>query len=157
MKKYILAVLLAAATVVCAQAQNSKKAQVYIIDGQVVENFDGSQLEGKSIASYDIDKGRHIIQTAEAKDVSVQTDFSVENVSVIGAGELSPSIRLRGNGGPEPMIICDDKSISLEQMAQLGPNNIESITVIKDQRDPLYRKYCEEGFEGGLILIKLKK
>lgn len=157
MKKYILVVLLAAATVVCAQAQNSKKAQVYIIDGQVVENFDGSQLEGKLIASYKIEKERHIIQTEEFKEVSFQKDVPVENVSVIGSGELSPSIRIRSTGGPEPRIICDDKVITFQEMAQLGPNNIESITVIKDQRDPLYKKYCEEGFKDGLIIIKLKK
>ncbi|MDO4949428.1 MAG: hypothetical protein Q4E55_04585, partial [Bacteroidales bacterium] len=66
MKKTILFLLLAVLSVANMHAQETKKA-TYIIDGKAVENFDGSQLKGKTIVNYTIEPENniHAIFTSE--------------------------------------------------------------------------------------------
>ena len=54
MKKSILFLLLVVISVASIHAQETRKA-IYVIDGKQVENFDGSQLAGKTIVNYFID------------------------------------------------------------------------------------------------------
>ena len=53
MKRTIILLLVAVLSVATMSAQKIKKA-VYVIDGHQVENFDGSQLNGKTIVNYSI-------------------------------------------------------------------------------------------------------
>ena len=54
MKKTILFLLVALLNFATMSAQEVKKT-IYVIDGKKVENFDGSQLKGKTIVNYTID------------------------------------------------------------------------------------------------------
>ena len=51
MKRTIILLLVAVLSVATMSAQKIKKP-VYVIDGHQVENFDGSQLNGKTIVKY---------------------------------------------------------------------------------------------------------
>ena len=62
MKKTILLLLVAVLSVATIGAQETKKA-VYVIDGKHVKNFDGSQLEGKTIISWTITPGPSPLNT----------------------------------------------------------------------------------------------
>ena len=58
MKRTIILLLVAVLSVATMSAQKIKKA-VYVIDGHQVENFDGSQLNGKTIVKewlYQLDR-----------------------------------------------------------------------------------------------------
>ena len=59
MKKTILFLLVALLNFATMSAQEVKKT-IYVIDGKKVENFDGSQLKGKTIVNYTIDSEHNI-------------------------------------------------------------------------------------------------
>ena len=59
MKKTILFLLVALLNFATISAQEVKKT-IYVIDGKKVENFDGSQLKGKTIVNYTIDPEHNI-------------------------------------------------------------------------------------------------
>lgn len=73
MKKTILFLLFAVFFVANVFAQNSKNI-LYVIDGKHVENFDGSQLKGKTIVNYTIDPkhNTHIIITSDMAGVNAE-------------------------------------------------------------------------------------
>ena len=60
MKRIILCLLVAALSVAFVHAQETKKT-IYVIDGKQVENFDGSQLVGKTIINYSINSNDNSI------------------------------------------------------------------------------------------------
>ena len=68
MKKTILFLLVALLNFATMSAQEVKKT-IYVIDGKKVENFDGSQLKGKTIVNYTIDSEHniHAIFTSDYK------------------------------------------------------------------------------------------
>ena len=59
MKRTILFLLVAILAAATMSAQETKKT-LYVIDGKAVENFDGSQLQGKTIVNYTIDSEHNI-------------------------------------------------------------------------------------------------
>ena len=68
MKKMILLLLVAVLCVATMAAQETRKA-IYVIDVKQIENFDGSQLVGKTIVNYSIDHAHnlHSIITSELR------------------------------------------------------------------------------------------
>ena len=78
------------------------------------------------------------------------------NVIASGAPGSKPTVLIRGissYSGNDPLVIVDGINLSLDDMASLDPNNIESISVLKDaSTTALY------GVEGGngVILITTK-
>lgn len=68
MKRTIILLLVAVLSVATMSARKIKKA-VYVIDGHQVENFDGSQLNGKTIVKYSIEpvSNIHVIITSDYK------------------------------------------------------------------------------------------
>lgn len=72
-----------------------------------------------------------------------------------------PTIQMHQNGkdglgkeGVSPMVIIDDTEVSTETMKKLDPENIESITVLKDVSATA--KYGQKG-KNGVILITTRK
>lgn len=128
MKSFVLGVIVALSTFVCAQAQDASVNPVYVINGKTVENFDGTQLVGKTIVSYRIHEGKHIISTLDA--VSTPNDL-------------------------ESVYVCDDKVITEEEMLAIDPNRIKSISVIKQKGNPIFDRYTKNGC--GVVIITLKK
>jgi TonB-dependent SusC/RagA subfamily outer membrane receptor len=78
------------------------------------------------------------------------------NVIASGAPGSKPTVLIRGissYSGNDPLVIVDGINLTLDDMASLDPNNIESISVLKDaSTTALY------GVEGGngVILITTK-
>ena len=100
----------------------------YIINGNRVENFNGSQLKGKVIEDYTIsvtgDKHTHNITTKEAAS--------------------------------EPIYVVNGKKISKDLVNSISPSDIKSMTVLKNSTQPEAAKY-NGGTNASVILIVTKK
>jgi hypothetical protein len=112
----------------------------YVIDERPVENFDGSQLAGKTIVSYEItkiDDDKTIIQvhTIRTKDTRMPTD---------------------------PIYVIDGKKATKEDFENLNASAIESVSVVKGSNRDHYKNLSGvdiqqyEGWENGVILVKTK-
>ena len=105
----------------------------YIIDNRPVEQFDGSQLQGKNIVSY--------------------------RISTIGSASedviLIHDIRTKGPAQPDdPTYVIDGNQVSKKEFENLNPSDIKSITVIKNGRRKEVKKY--QGWENGVIMVETK-
>lgn len=152
MKKTICLLFVAVVSALSLNAQEPPKAAVYIIDGQVVENFDGSQLVGAKIKGYSYDKENdiHVITTSKCKGKGV-TNIKTYRVN------SSHSISLDGNADTpskrkeyvqvnqkEMMVVLDGKIVSYKEMLDLSPSVIDSMEIIKDKNHPDFKKYTKE-------------
>lgn len=107
-----------------SMASSSDTVDVYIIDNQKVENFDGSQLTGKNVASYVIARDEsaakrvHIITTEESgKGKKAELKFK-------SSGQISTT-----TSGLDANVIIDGKASDSETLMQFSPDSIASITV----------------------------
>lgn len=149
MKSLLIAALCAATF--SAQAEEAKRDTIhkYTIDKQVVEHFDGSQLEGKRISKYIIaykeNKGvvekHHVIYTGGEVDKS----FTIE-------GDADGPIVVSKNLGP--LIIVDGKEVSEEAMALIKSEDVASVNVFKPS-SKLAKSYGEKGSKG-VIMVTTK-
>ena len=153
---------------------------VYMIDYVKVENFDGSQLVGKVITSYRIQKEDilgvptlfHVITTNAANGGSApvvvlgNTDRS--NVTVVSTdSDEHPSITIRpasSSSLDDILYFLDGKLIGKDEFNKLDPGKIESITVLKDAsateyvKDLIAQGKLDRSVEGkGVILVTIKK
>ena len=104
----------------------------YIIDNKPVEHFDGSQLAGKKILTYQISivsSNNEIVRIH-----TIRTDPMADYAYVIDGNQVPKSV-----------------------FEQLDANGIKSITIIKDgSRDDIdVKKYI--GWENGVVLVETKK
>ena len=120
----------------------------YFINGQRVEKFDGSQLVGKEIKSYEIDD-----------IVSPYTHGPVRIHSIVTADanlpEPSKQIRIVTTQPTDPVFVIDGKKVTKKEFEAMNPAKIESMTVIKNGTLEEVKKY--EGWENGVILVETKK
>lgn len=169
MKRTILFLLFAVLSVANMCAQNSQKV-LYVIDGKHIENFDGSQLKGKTIISYVISHpGRvydiHDIRTTEyskgAVNDSVKTivtdSFSQPYVEAY-AKASDASTKTVQVTGKEIIYVVDTKIVSQSEIEKMSPSQIDSMTIIKDKTNSDYIKYSKEARSEptGIIIIKTK-
>ena len=103
----------------------------YIIDSQPVDEFDGSQLEGKKIVSYRITTVR-----SSAKDA-----IRVHNIRTKGTALTD-----------EPVYVIDGKQVTKKQIEKLSPSRIKSMTIVKNGSLKEVRQY--PGWENGVYLIE---
>ena len=157
MKRIITTVIIASLlSVISLSAQNVKT--VYLIDGQRIENFDGSQLAGKSIVSYTVndEKNVHVIFTSDYKGMQpkdikiIQTGSLVKDAS---AGVQSEVIMANGN---DVVYVIDGQIKTLAEFKEMSSSNIESMKVIKQKDDPDFKKYAKEG-TAVVMIISTKK
>ena len=105
----------------------------YVINNTPINCFDGSQLVGKKILSYNIStstSGRIVINTH-----TIETDGAAKPAS--------------------PAIVIDGRQSTQEEYAKLDPSTIKNVSVVKNVRQEEYKKYV--GWENGVILIQTKK
>jgi hypothetical protein len=150
MKKKILLLLVAVFTVATMGAQETRKA-IYVIDGKQVENFDGSQLVGKTIINYSIDSEHnlHSIITSEltgredVKSVKVLTSTSkaVASGESVNTGVTTDVIRAEAD---EIVYVLDGKIVPFSEIQPMPSSKIDSMTVIKDKENPTFQKISEE-------------
>ena len=119
----------------------------YVINGQPVDKFDGSQLEGKTIVSYDIT----IITPPD------QGPVRVHEILTEGYSHPPVSVQIRPTGVSELVdlvYVIDGKQVSKKDFEQLNPAEIKSMTVVKNGSMEEVKKY--EGWENGVILVETK-
>lgn len=149
MKKSILFLLVVVISVASIHAQETRKA-IYVIDGKQIENFDGSQLKGKTIVNYSIDPEHnlHSIITSdmtggkEVKSVKVLSTTKVDrsNASVT-SGVTTDVIRAESD---EIIYVLDGKIVPSSEIQSMSSSKIESMTVVKDKDNPTFKKLTDE-------------
>ena len=146
----IIAVLL---SVISLSAQEVKAT--YIIDGKKVENFNGSQLAGKTITSYTVNDNVHVVFTT---DFNEQTPTGVKVISTTTSdkGPADDTIKLRGVEGHEIVYVIDGKVTSSEKFMSTSTSNIESVSIIKSKDDPDFEKYANANTEAVIMIITKK-
>ena len=124
----------------------------YYINGQLVDHFDGSQLMGKTITSYQIERFNH----------PEQGPVRVHNIQTSDAPQppqsSQPTIRIRTVGDAQqadPVIVIDGKQVTKKEFEALDPTRIKSMTVIKNGSQEEVKKY--KGWENGVILVETEK
>ncbi len=175
-------------TTICALALNAASIpaqadtnDIYLIDLTKVENFNGSQLAGKTIRAYSIQRENvggvptriHFITTktdGAQNPVVAIFDNDFNNATSVTVGEKSqPSISIRTTDPSlsvdDIVYIVDGKQTSSDDFRKLDPKNIKSIEVMKGSSAAKYLqdlkdqgKYQgETDPSGGLIIVTLKK
>ena len=149
MKKTILLLLVAVFSVATIGAQETKKA-VYVIDGKHVKNFDGSQLEGKTIISWTItpEHNLHSIITSdmtggkEVKSVKVlSTSKAISSDESVTPGVTTNVIRTESD---EIIYVLDSKIVPYSIIQSIPSSKIDSMKVIKDKNNPDFQKFAKE-------------
>lgn len=163
MKKSIsllLCLLLAAFTL-------SAQQNLYVIDNETIESFDGSQLKGKTIKDYKITttgSGRRAVtvhaittvpsllslsgrpDTLKLRDLSFQPDSSFLSAS---------GVRVVSNTSKKIVYVIDgEKCEDMSSFHSISPGDIASITVLKDG-SAQQLKYG--GKDASVILVTTKK
>ena len=150
MKKTILLLLVAVLSVATIGAQETKKA-VYVIDGKHVKNFDGSQLEGKTIISWTItpEHNLHSIITSDmtsGKDVKsvkiLTTEKVVQSDEPVTPGVTTSDI-IRADAG-EIVYVLDGKIVPYSKIQSIPSSKIDSMKVVKDKENPDFQKFAKE-------------
>ena len=103
----------------------------YIIDNKTVEHFDGSQLEGKKIVTYNLSTSDSSNETIKIH--YIRTDSAVKAV--------------------DPVFIIDGKQVTKKKFEKLNPSEIKSITILKKD-SPEAKQYS--GSENGVILVETR-
>ncbi|MBR7135201.1 MAG: hypothetical protein IKC85_06620 [Bacteroidaceae bacterium] len=128
----------------------------YVIDRQIVENFDGTQLEGKTISKYIIaykDAGnvverKHVIFTHK-------NSVTIGNVAInstTNSNYLDGNSLVRGDVF-SGIFIVDGKETSVHELVNVA-NDIEHINVFKPGSD-VAKSYGEKG-NNGVIVVTTK-
>lgn len=142
--KAILLSIFFGALALNVQGQVFKKDTIdkYVIDKQVIERFDGTQLEGKTISKYIIaykDAGKiveknHIIITAE-QEISLN-------------GKSAKIMKYEG------LIIVDGKEISFDDISKMKTDEIAGMEVYKSD-SKVAQSYGGKG-KNGVLMISTK-
>lgn len=148
MKRTVLFLAIAIISVACLAAENVK-APTYIINGKKVENFDGSQLKGKTIANYTIGEGTnvHVILTDDyvASKGGVKKVSVVQSVRPLKDGEsITSSVDASHYLSGEAVFVLDGKLVSVSEFTSLKPSALSTVKVIKDKNNADFKKYAEE-------------
>ena len=180
MTSIILSTVCALALNAAALSAPADTTDLYLIDNARVENFNGSQLAGKKILSYNIFREDiagvparvHIIMTDASKDnpVLIMGNPDLSNVTVVSLDQAErPSISIRSTDPSKSvddiLFFVDGKQIASDEFKKLDPKNIASMEVMKDASAEAYLKGLkDQGLvpkdinpTGGVILVKTKK
>ena len=125
--------LLSGAFTLSAQEKSDK----YIINGQVIENFNGAQLEGLKVESYKI-------------ETSSEGGKIVKTHVITASGDASSSKYT------EPVYVVDGETVAKEDFEKVNAFDIERIDVIKaNSEDETIKRYSAEG--KGVVILTLRK
>lgn len=163
---------------ICALALNANlsataadTSSVYIIDGEKVENFDGSQLVGKTIVRYSTGTAGksvklHLIYTT---DSDKKLDFNVITIPGDGLTILreadAPSVtvsRIADSvhvfNSQSIIYVLDGKKASVQEFMKLKADKIKSIEIYKDKEQfkEQFKKYGADS-ANAVIVIDTKR
>lgn len=120
---------------------------LYVIDKQMVSQFDGSQLVGKKIVAYRITTGT-LTAGSSGKDIVRIHDIQTEAAS-------TSSMHVLVAQTADPAYVIDGKQVTKDEFERLKPSGIHSITVVKKGSREDVKKYA--GWENGVILVTTRK
>lgn len=174
MKKYIIAIALCFACFTLSAQQT-----IYVIDNVTVKNFDGSQLQGKTIKDYQISTQGSGKKAVTVHSITTGPSTLMMSVSPVGESVETPKIIRIGESAKisegavendlpqakvtirsystltsdkEPVIIIDGKRYeNSSALKDLDPQKIKSITVLKNEES-----LKEYDAPNGVIVIELK-
>lgn len=125
----------------------------YVIDKQIVENFDGTQLEGKTISKY-------IIAYKDAGSVVERKHVIFTHKNSVTIGNVAINTKTNGNyldGNSlvrgdvfSGIFIVDGKETSVHELVNVA-NDIEHINVFKPGSD-VAKSYGEKGNNGVIVV-----
>lgn len=148
MKRLVSMFAIVAICVASLSAQNVKTDPVYVLNGKKVENFDGSQLVGKTIANYYIDKENnvHVILTGDhVAGKAVKKVSTVQSVRPLKDGEsVTSSVDAGYYLSGEAVFVLDGKLVSASEFTSLKPSVLKTVKVIKDKNNADFKKYAAE-------------
>lgn len=148
---------------------------VYIINGEKVENFDGSQLVGKTISDYktmtssstsngitSITK-MHVISTDgnAVKSVThssylLSTNGEINKISIVGVNGKHSAADIQAKEGAKEMeVFVNGKKSTKADLSGILPERIASITVYR-AGSPEAAKYTDDK-EKNVLFVELKK
>ena len=143
----------------------------YVIDGQTITAFDGSQLVSKIITKYDINYKttpdaiikEHNITTNDLAPGSIFIRTSSNTIIPEGASFSSSTYKSNGfsveelegvfKGDEKPLLVVDDE-VFTGNIEDINPENVKSMTVLKGKAAETV--FGEKG-KNGVIDIKTKK
>ena len=147
---------------ICAVALNAAPLSApadtiiaFAVDGQKIEHFDGSQLIGKKIASYEV-----VLLNTEGEPTILHSILTEE-----GAKNTPPvSISFRKVDTTDVIFVVDGIPVSEEEFQKLDPKKISGMNIFRDSTaEDILRKLKEEGkYDGateghGVVEVILKK
>lgn len=160
----ILSALCALSLSITSVSARTDTTDRYLIDGNVITNFDGSQLAGKTILEYIIQSGydrQNVVRVHNITTSDYQHPVGDE-VKVIGIGSFSgePTIRIRATSGVDVdrdiVYVIDGRVISREEFIKINPSDIASMEVIKETANEIRKKYTDRD-DVGVLIITTKK
>lgn len=159
MKRTVIFLFVAVFSVVALCAQESRKT-IYVIDGKQVENFDGSQLTGKTIVHYSVDPqlNIHNIITSDVtggktvKGVKVFATKKIIHKDANAPADITTEYIQAKDG--EVLYVMDGKIVPYSDIKKLPSSKVDSMVVIKDKLSPDYQKYAKEAVESGKLTPK---
>ena len=159
MKRIIFLALGAMLLCLTASAQENH----YFIDGHRIENFDGSQLEGKTVRHYELKRLEHVtIHNIFTTDdwVKISGTNSAATVRTLTAEEPGAEGLPLASGAVKawmrtPLIIVDGEEFTGNIYKDIGTDNIKSIDVYQPGSE-VAKSYGEKG-KGGVIKLFTEK
>ena len=159
MKRIIFLALSAMLLCLTASAQENH----YFIDGHRIENFDGSQLEGKTVRHYELKRLEHVtIHNIFTTDdwVKISGTSSAATVRTLTAEEAAAEGLPLASGEVKawmrnPLIIVDGEEFTGNIYKDIGTDNIKSIDVYQPGSD-VANSYGEKGKNGVIKLFTEK-
>lgn len=155
-------------------ASQADTLNVYIIDGEKIENFDGSQLVGKTVSDYKTMTSSstsngvtsvtriHVIRTdgknagsASTYSTELNTNGEVSKITIIENGSEKSTVVQHMSGANGIEVYVDGKKSTVERMGNIKPEKIASITVYR-AGSPEVAKYTDSK-DKNVIIVELKK
>lgn len=133
---------------------NDLKETIIVNGGKikVVEGKENIVVNGKK---YIVVEGReNIVVKEKAKNVWVSNHNIESDVIILKNVYDKNNVFFSDDGDKNPLFILDGKEVTKDQFANLKPDSIESVTVLKDKS--AIKKYGEKA-KDGVIIIKTKK
>ena len=136
----------------CALALNMQSVEIkkdtidkYIIDKQVIERFNGSQLEGKTVSKY-------MIVYKDAGNVIEKTHVIItDGVNISFKNKSANQVKYEG------LVMVDGKEMSFSDFRKMNAEEIASMQVYKAD-SKMAKSYGEKGRDGVLwITTKANK
>lgn len=164
MKTFLIAAICAVAVSAEARTVKSDTVDVYYINAKQVPNFDGSQLNGKTIKSYFIDTcpiekkvvRAHMISTVPSTgDVVIVGSGKMSDISVSSVAGNAPSFMVRTDpnaGVTDVMFVVDGVKMSSEEAQKISPKDIVSMEILNGSEA---KKYSGKD-DVGVVIVTTK-